>query len=261
MPNGPSNKVGHLPSPFPIFPHSNRGLTVISTLPTPLPSNPTSPIPFLHTLERLKTTPREGWLRFDIPHRSESIADHMYRMSILTLLAPVPLRHKLDIPRCTVLALVHDMAEALVGDITPKDGVAKSEKSRRERTTMSFLTSSLLGQSTGCADAGQQMREAWEEYEAGATLESKFVHDIDKLELVLQMMEYERRGEGDVDLSEFAYCAKEIKLEEMKAWCREVLKEREKFWKELGKEPTGMVVPEKTLDAEDETTKPGDSRS
>ncbi|KAL9027034.1 MAG: hypothetical protein Q9196_004387 [Gyalolechia fulgens] len=191
-----------------------------------------------HTIERLKTTPREGWLRYSIPHRTESIADHMYRMSILTLLAPSPLRPRLNIPRCTLLALVHDMAESLVGDITPKDGVEKPEKSRRERTTMSFLTRSLLGPSTGCADAGREIRDAWEEYEAGVTLESKFVHDVDKLELVLQMIEYEREGKGKLDLGEFARVADAIQLQEMKEWCRQVFGEREEFWKGVGHVPT-----------------------
>ncbi|KAL8923035.1 MAG: hypothetical protein Q9208_004847 [Pyrenodesmia sp. 3 TL-2023] len=219
---------------------------VISTLPTPLPSNPTSPLPFLHTLERLKTTPREGWRRFHV-QGSESIADHMYRMSILTLLAPTPLRSRLNIPRCTLLALVHDMAECLVGDITPADPVTKPEKSRRERTTMSYLTHTLLAPATGCSDAGAQIREAWEEYEAGETLESKFVHDVDKLELVLQMVEYERRGQGEVDLGEFVHVAEGVKLEEMKEWCREVLRERVEFWEGVGKVPKNMDDVERVL--------------
>ncbi|KAL8758089.1 MAG: hypothetical protein Q9184_004033 [Pyrenodesmia sp. 2 TL-2023] len=212
---------------------------VIATLPTPLPTNPTSPLPFLHTLERLKTTPREGWRRFHV-QRSESIADHMYRMSILTLLAPNPLRSRLNIQRCTLLALVHDMAECLVGDITPADPVTKPEKSRRERTTMSYLTNTLLSPATGCSDAGAQIREAWEEYEMVETLESKFVHDVDKVELVLQMVEYERRGQGEVDLGEFVHVADGVKLKEMKEWCKEVLRERVEFWKGMGKVPKNM---------------------
>ena len=30
------------------------------------------------------------------------------------------------------MALVHDLAESLVGDLTPQDGVSKAEKYRRE---------------------------------------------------------------------------------------------------------------------------------
>ncbi|KAL8903294.1 MAG: hypothetical protein Q9171_007455 [Xanthocarpia ochracea] len=166
----------------------------------------------------------------------------MYRMSILTVLCPSSLRQKLDIPRCTLLALCHDMAESLVGDITPVDGVSKAEKRRREGDTMGYLTRKLLGPSTGCAEAGTLLREAWEEYEASTTPEAKFVHDIDKLELLIQMMEYERRGEGRVDLAEFLWVAEGIEMEEMKAWCSEVLREREEYWKGVGKVPGGVDI-------------------
>ncbi|KAL9043319.1 MAG: hypothetical protein Q9214_003491 [Letrouitia sp. 1 TL-2023] len=217
----------------------------------------------------------------------------MYRMSILTLLAPEPLRSKLDIPRCTLLALVHDMGESLVGDITPMDRVSKPEKHRREAEAIGFLTTGirrhhqsnsveevsrgvevdgvedssaqhspsganngpslplshgLLGPETGCEAAGEMLRSAWDEYEADKTLEAHFVHDVDKLELVLQMMEYERRGNGKVDLGEFVRVAEGLKLEEMKVWCREVLREREQFWTERGKEGvTGRDVAKRIL--------------
>lgn len=129
------------------------------------------------------------------------------------------------------------MAESLVGDITPNDGVPKIEKSRRERETMDYLTTSLLGPKTNCVEAGAEIKGAWEEYESSTTLESKFVHDVDKLELILQMMEYERRGAGEVELGEFSHVADGIRLEEMKHWCQEVLRERVEFWKSIGKSP------------------------
>ena len=161
----------------------------------------------------------------------------MYRMSILTLLCPSPLRTQLDIPHCTLMALVHDMAESLVGDITPVDGVPKAEKSRREATTMDFLCERLLSPTSLSLshDPGAQIRAVWQEYEDGQTLEAQFVHDVDKVELILQMMEYERRGGGELDLSEFARVGKRIQLDECKAWCEEVFKEREEFWASVGK--------------------------
>ena len=160
------------------------------------------------------------------------------------MLAPPSLASRLDIARCTKMALVHDMAESLVGDITPRDGISKTEKSRREAATMDYLTGSELlggggGEEEGVENSiGQGLRAVWQEYEDGITPESKFVHDIDKLELVLQMMEYERRAEpkGSVDLGEFVWVAGRIELEEMRIWCAAVLREREEFWKGLGRE-------------------------
>jgi putative hydrolase of HD superfamily len=153
----------------------------------------------------------------------------MYRMSLITMFAPASLSSKLNIPHCTKMALVHDMAEALVGDITPVDGVAKSEKNRRESTTMTYLTTSLLGRVNGGL-TGQELQAIWQEYEDNETLEAKFVHDVDKIELILQMVEYERVHERKLDLGEFSWVSTRIEMPEVKAWSEELLKEREDFW-------------------------------
>ncbi|PKS07391.1 hypothetical protein jhhlp_005993 [Lomentospora prolificans] len=195
-----------------------------------LPVGSSSPLPFFHLLERLKTTQREGWRRFGISS-CESIADHMYRMSILTFMTPPALAARIDVNRCMKMCLIHDMAESLVGDITPVDGVPKTEKNRREAATVDFMSSGLLGNVYGGAP-GRELREIWQEYEDSMTLESQYVHDIDKMELLLQMYEYEKRGKHELDLGEFAYVATKITLPEVADWADQLLKEREQFWSE-----------------------------
>ncbi|KAF2455071.1 HD domain-containing protein [Lineolata rhizophorae] len=209
--------------------------SVLSTLPERPQPNAESPLPFFHVLERLKTTKRAGWRRFGIDH-GESISDHMYRMSIITMLAPPALAARLDIPRCTKMALVHDMAELLVGDITPVDKVPKEEKSRRETATMDYLCGGLLGGWSGGLQA-EDIRAIWQEYEDDRTEEAKFVHDVDKMELLLQMVEYERTHECAVDLGEFCWVATKVKMPEVREWSVTVLQERVKLWKSLGKKP------------------------
>ncbi|KAG9192510.1 hypothetical protein G6011_11244 [Alternaria panax] len=193
-----------------------------------------SPVPFFHLLERLKTTKRAGWQRFHIAD-GESISDHMYRMSILTMMAPASLSSKLDVARCCRMAVIHDMAEALVGDITPVDGVSKEEKSRREAETMDYICTTLLGKFNGGLN-GQDIRAIWQEYEDSKTPESHFVHDIDKIELLLQMVEYERQSNCERDLGEFQWVANVIKSEEVKAWAQQIFREREQLWRDAGKE-------------------------
>uniref|UniRef100_A0A9I9DLE2 HD domain-containing protein n=1 Tax=Cucumis melo TaxID=3656 RepID=A0A9I9DLE2_CUCME len=68
-----------------------------------------SVIDFLTLCHRLKTTKRKGWINHGI-NGPESIADHMYRMALMSLIAG-------DLPgvnreRCIKIALVHDIAEA-----------------------------------------------------------------------------------------------------------------------------------------------------
>lgn len=59
-------------------------------------------------MEKLKTTPRKGWINVGVQH-PESIADHMYRMSVITMLCT---DETLDKGKMQKIALVHDMAEA-----------------------------------------------------------------------------------------------------------------------------------------------------
>jgi putative hydrolase of HD superfamily len=153
----------------------------------------------------------------------------MYRMSLITMFAPPALAKRINIPHCTKMALVHDMAEALVGDITPVDGVVKEEKNRRESTTMDYFTKGLLGRVNGGV-TGEEIQAIWQEYEDSQTLESQYVHDIDKIELILQMVEYERAHKKELDLGEFSWVATRIVLPEIKEWSEEIMKERELFW-------------------------------
>jgi putative hydrolase of HD superfamily len=153
----------------------------------------------------------------------------MYRMALITMFAPPSLSSRLNIPHCTKMALVHDMAEALVGDITPVDGVAKTEKNRRESTTMDYFTQSLLSKVNN-GMTGKELKAVWQEYEDSETLDSKFVHDVDKIELILQMVEYEQVHDKKLDLGEFSWVASRIVLGEVKEWADEVLREREEFW-------------------------------
>lgn len=214
--------------------------SVLQTI-TPRYEESTSPLSFFHLLERLKTTKRAGWQRFGIG-AGESISDHMYRMSILTMTAPASITSKLDIPRCTRMALVHDMAEALVGDITPVDNVAKDEKSRRESDTMDYICNTLLGNFNGGLN-GQDIQKLWQEYEDSETAESLFVHDIDKIELLLQMNEYERSHPPPTDLGEFTWVATKIQSPEVKLWAEHVLWERVELWNRRKITPQWQVQP------------------
>jgi putative hydrolase of HD superfamily len=78
------------------------------------------------------------------------------------------------------------------------------------------------------------LQELFEEYEAGATTEAILVKDIDKYELLVQAVEYERdtilRGEkleGLKDLSSFYGVSKGITSDIVKGWAQDVLQERD----------------------------------
>lgn len=165
-------------------------------------------------------------------NRVESIADHSYRMSLICLIPPSSLPPNLDLSRSMKLCLVHDIAESLVGDITPSDRVARAEKQRREEESVAYLSSRLLGEGEG----GEELQELWREFEANETVEAKFANDVDKIEMLLQMRDYEMAGKGEVNLGEFGYAATKVQLPAMKTLAEEILREREAFWMALGRQ-------------------------
>ncbi|KAF8677561.1 HD protein [Rhizoctonia solani] len=97
----------------------------------------------------------------------------------------------LDIPKCVMMAVVHDLAEAVVGDIAPWEGISKAEKIQRERASIE-LHRSMLSDMLHDGPGAIRIKELWEEYETQTTPESRFVKDLDRLEMALQASEYER---------------------------------------------------------------------
>ncbi|CAG8632852.1 7350_t:CDS:2 [Paraglomus occultum] len=180
-------------------------------------SKPAAILEFLHFCENLKKTKRTGWIdsKISLP---ESIADHMHRMAVIALLLNDP---SVDKDRCVKMAVVHDLAESIVGDITPRDGITKEEKSRREQEAMQKLCKDILGETP----QSQEIYDLWTEYERAETREALFVKDLDKFEMIVQAYEYERSE--NCDLSEF-FKSTEGKFTHplVKSWVDELYRKR-----------------------------------
>lgn len=180
-------------------------------------SSPASAIDFLTLCHRLKSTKRKGWINHGIKG-PESIADHMYRMALMALIVG-------DLPgvnreRCIKIAIVHDIAEAIVGDITPSDGVPKEEKSRRERAALNDMCRVLGG-----GMRAEEIKALWAEYENNSSLEANLVKDFDKVEMILQALEYETEH-GKVLDEFFLSTAGKFQTEIGKSWAAEIISRR-----------------------------------
>ncbi|XP_050225787.1 5'-deoxynucleotidase hdd1 [Mercurialis annua] len=179
--------------------------------------SPSSAIDFLTLCHSLKTTKRKGWINHGIKG-PESIADHMYRMALMALIAG-------DIPglnreRCMKIAIVHDIAEAIVGDITPSDGVPKHEKSRMEQAALTEMCEVLGG-----GMRAEEIKELWAEYENNASIEANLVKDFDKVEMILQALEYETEH-GKVLDEFFLSTAGKFQTDLGKSWAAEIISRR-----------------------------------
>jgi putative hydrolases of HD superfamily len=76
------------------------------------------------------------------------------------------------------------MAKALIRDITLIDEVKRDKKNRQEEITMDYFTNSLL-RKVNSRIIGREIKDIWYKYKNGKTLESKFICDINKFELIL----------------------------------------------------------------------------
>lgn len=144
-----------------------------------------------HLIEALalKELPRAGWVRAGV-QSPESVAAHSWGVAFLVLvLCP----EHLDRHKALAIAIVHDLAEARVGDITPHDGVAPQDKQRMEEEAFLALT-------TGLPTARAiELRQAFQDY--GTTPEGRLVKACDKLDMALQAARY--AGDQGLDLQEF----------------------------------------------------------
>ncbi|XP_068135577.1 5'-deoxynucleotidase HDDC2 isoform X1 [Hyperolius riggenbachi] len=148
---------------------------------------------FMKLVGQLKRVPRTGWVYRQV-EQPESVSDHMYRMAVMAMLTK---DSKLNKDRCIRLALVHDMAECIVGDIAPADNVSKEEKHRKEKDAMKHL-SHLLSE-----ELKKEIYELWEEYEHQSSAEAKFVKELDQCEMILQALEYEELEKRPGRLQDF----------------------------------------------------------
>lgn len=161
--------------------------------------------PLIHAwfeVVHLKQLFRKGWLQRGIkPERCESVAEHTFGNAFLCLLL-LDQHPELDGGKVLRLALLHDIGEAYVGDITPQDRVDSHEKSALESAAVQKILGKLPN--------GGRLVAEWHEYEHQSTAEARFVKQIDRLELAMQASVYDHQGE--VDPAEFLAAA-EMHLE------------------------------------------------
>lgn len=131
---------------------------------------------FLRAAERLKTVRRSGWTS---EGERESVAEHTWRLCLMAMLlyegAP-----GVDLARLLKMCLIHDLGEAIRGDVPAPQQVPGSSKAGQERADLLELTAPLP------ATRRREILELWDEYEAAATPEAKLAKGLDKLETILQ---------------------------------------------------------------------------
>lgn len=138
---------------------------------------------FLFEMGHLKNLPRAGWLFLGIP-KSESVAEHSFRVGMVGIVLAA--MGGADVGRTAALCLMHDAHETRIGDV-PSVGRAYITTAAPEAVT-AHQTATMP------ADVAKAVQELTAEYEAVDTTESRLAHDADKIETLLQAIEYQAQG-------------------------------------------------------------------
>jgi len=149
---------------------------------------------FLKTAANLKKISRQGWINKLSLDSPESVADHSYSMAIIGMV--ISDLQNYDSEKIIKMILLHDLAESKIGDHTPEQ-LSKEKKNKLENNAFNEIIKDLPNL------IKSQYLQIWQEYQKNNSLESKIVHQIDKLEMAIQAKIYEKDGHSKDKLESF----------------------------------------------------------
>jgi putative hydrolase of HD superfamily len=138
-------------------------------------------IDFFKIAANLKNVPRQGWIDKDIVSNPESVAEHVYSTTIMAMLLSDVM--ELDTRKIIKMSLLHDLAESEIGDITPEN-MNKEHKKKLEDDVMKKILCHIPKKQQ------KEYQELWNEFEENKSIESEFIHQIDKIEMIIQAQYY-----------------------------------------------------------------------
>jgi putative hydrolase of HD superfamily len=131
---------------------------------------------FLRAAEALKHTTRIAWTSTG---EQENVASHTWRLCLMALVF-APRFPGIDVGRLLRICIVHDLGEAISGDISAKLQINMPNKAEQERRDLLQLCEPLP------AHTRDEIVALWDEYEQAASPEARIAKGLDKLETILQ---------------------------------------------------------------------------
>lgn len=178
---------------------------------------------------RMKNLPRTGWL-FTGVKNVESLADHSYNVSFITLILAEYLKNEksieINVEKALKLAIIHDLAESIITDIpTPFiKYFGEKEKYEAEKKALEEILIDLPNK--------EEFIALWEEFENRSSIEGILVRGADKIDMLLELDKYETIGHKGLS----GFWASSSKIEEFtKAF---------KFTDEAGNPSTEPIIEE-----------------
>lgn len=138
----------------------------------------TTILDFLTLSEGLKRELRHSWLS---DGRRESVAEHSWQMALMAILVHPHLEEPVDLGRTLEMIVVHDLVEALVGDVPYFDTSERKQLKRQREAEAIEEIKARLGPPTG-----DRIRDLFLEFEDRQTPEARFAGALDNLEVQIQ---------------------------------------------------------------------------
>lgn len=146
---------------------------------------------FYYYNHTLKSKLRTGW---DEEHwnieseneRVEMISDHITGAVGLAFAFGSEFKYEIDINKVLKTLMIHEIGEAIIGDVTPFDNVSPEQKHELEHMAMK----QVLGNLNKCDELYQSLLD----FDACINPIDKFSHYCDKLEADLQSKVYQEKG-------------------------------------------------------------------
>ncbi|RJR25258.1 HD domain-containing protein [Candidatus Microgenomates bacterium] len=134
---------------------------------------------FFKAAEKLKAEIRHG--HTSNVKRKESVAEHCWLSSLVAMVLMDKLKVKLDEIKVLKMVIIHDLGEAIAGDI-PSHEISERQKNKHitEKEGLKKIAKILKGK------RGGEIVKLWEEFEEKKTPEACFVDAIDKFECIFQ---------------------------------------------------------------------------
>lgn len=154
-------------------------------------------IEFAKFVGKLKKVKRAGWVQKLGTENVESVADHSYATAVLAMIL-ADLKG-MDTEKIVRMALLHDIEESEIGDLTPRDKAKMSKEELKKRKEDAFKKiSSLVPE-----ELKLKYLALMKEHKNYQTKEARLLNEIENLEMVLQALEYEKEGYDKEKLDEF----------------------------------------------------------
>lgn len=150
-------------------------------------------------LQRLKGLDRTGWMLRGIAAGAESVADHSYGVAVAAMLLGDELMTRgveVNMERVLRVALLHDWAEARVGDLPRTATEYFGARARREAESAAFKEIVRGVESEALAEKYSALHE---DYETRESLEARIVKAADVIDLLVQTLAFERAGVRGLD--------------------------------------------------------------